>query len=249
MVVYLGSILASACWGSFLNVVAYRLVVKQSLLLPFSYCPQCKQSLAWYDMIPLISWSILRRKCRTCKHDISILYPFIELLSAILFPALWYRVPLQYYAAYFIFFSALLVTVRTDLEFMLISRFVSIFLIPIGLGFSYMHMLPITIVESILGSIGGYTFLYITAKLFLYLTGKEGMGQGDFDLLAFIGSFLGPFGTWITLLIGSITGSLVGLFCIIILNKHTSYKLPFGPFLALGAIGFVLFTPIITSFL
>lgn len=234
-------IILSLCWGSFLNVVAFRLVHQLLLFEPFSLCPECNARIQWYDNIPVISYVLLRGKCRSCKKPISFLYPTIEILSAFLFPLLWYATTPFYFIAYFILFSALIVTIRTDLEFMLISRFVTIFLIPFGLFFAYTHLLPITPIESMLGTITGYFFLWSIAKLYRYITGKEGMGQGDFDLLAFIGSFTGPFGCWITLLVGSTVGSIIGLIGIIALHKDFSAKLPFGPFLAFGAIAFVLF--------
>lgn len=229
------------CWGSFLNVVAYRLVHEDSILKPRSYCPQCRHTLAWFDLIPLFSWIILKGRCRSCSQPISWLYPFIEFTTTLVLSLLVVRIPHDYLLAYFIFFSALIITIRTDLETMLISRFVSLFLVPLGFLFSTLHILPISLTESMLGAGFGYGILYVIAYFFYTFTGKEGMGQGDLDLLAFIGAFTGPYGAWISLLIGSTLGSLIGALYTAIVKPPKGTRIPFGPFLALGAICFVLF--------
>ena len=149
--------------------------------------------------------------------------------------------PSLFFPAYFLFFSALIVTIRSDLETMLISRFVSLFLVPVGCILSFFGYLPLSLTQSILGALFGYFILFAIAAIFKKLSGKEGMGQGDIELLAFIGSFLGITGAWLSLFIGSIAGSLIGLI-ILARNHHAPGKrIPFGPFLALGAISFVLF--------
>ena len=228
-------------WGSFLNVVAYRLIHGQSIILPGSYCPSCKHSLAWYDNLPIVSWLLLCGKCRYCKKTISWLYPFIELFTLISMIALFAMIDSQFWLAYFVFFSALIVTIRTDLQFMLISRFVTIFLIPAGYLFATLGWLPITLWQSIWGSIFGYLVLLGAAKLFAWATGKQGMGQGDLELLAFIGAFIGPWGCWITLMLASTIGAFAGIAYMILSRQKSGIKIPFGPFLALGAILFVLY--------
>lgn len=229
------------CWGSFLNVIAYRLIKDHSVIRPRSFCPSCKQPLAWYDMIPVISWIVLCGRCRQCKQPISWLYPFIEILTAVVMVALVINIPIRFIPAYFIFFSALIVTIRTDIETMLISRFVSFFLIPLGFLFAVFSIIPISPLDSILGSMLGYLAPYLFSKLFQWLTGREGIGSGDYELLAFIGSFTGIAGSWISLVIGSILGSLFGLLQLISGRADRFTKIPFGPFLALGSIIFVLF--------
>ena len=236
------------CWGSFLNVVAYRLIREESIIFPRSACPHCNHIIAWYDNIPVLSWILLARKCRHCRQPISALYPFIELFTAIALTALWFMVPLHYFPLYFVFFSALIVTIRSDIENMLISRFVTIYLIPLGIAGSFFGLLPITMRESMVGCMLGYLILYFTALIFQRYSGKEGLGQGDLDLLAFIGSFVGPFGCWITLLAGSLLGSCMGIVYLLIKRPHDK-KIPFGPFLALGAIGYVLFAQRIAEFI
>lgn len=228
------------CWGSFLNVVAYRLVHNGSLIAPRSYCPHCRHTLAWNDLIPVISWLWLNGACRYCKQPITFLYPFIELLTACIMSLLVAYSNPHYIFAYFLFFSALIVTIRSDLQTMLISRYVSLFLVPLGILLSAFNLLPITPLESITGTLVGFGLLYSIGKIFYWITHKEGMGQGDIDLLAFIGSFVGLYGCWMTLLIGSLAGSAIGIAYTIIAKPGNYFKIPFGPFLALGAIIYVL---------
>lgn len=228
------------CWGSFLNVVAYRLIKEESFG-GRSRCIHCKHILAWYDIVPLISYLLLKGICRTCHQPISLLYPAIETLTAISMMLLYYMNDFDYFFAYFLFFSALIVTIRTDLETMLISRYVTLFLIPVGIFFSSTDYIPIIPLDSIMGAAIGYIILWLISAIFQACTGKQGIGEGDFELLAFIGSFTGIFGIWASLMIGSILGSIIG-----ILYLHTTGKLqrhaqlPFGPFLALGALLYVL---------
>jgi len=205
-----------------------------------SFCPHCKRVIAWYDLIPVFSWFFLLGKCRSCKEPISFLYPFIELLTVIIFLTFWFIIP-HYHIAYFFLFSALLVTIRTDLETMLISRYVTVFLIPLGMFFAAFGFLPITLLSSIFGAVLGYGSLWAASKLFYLLTGKEGIGQGDLELLAFIGSFIGAAGCWVSLFLGAIIGSVFGLIYITCSGKSKEVRIPFGPFLAFGAILYVLF--------
>ena len=174
-----------------MNVLAYRLIRGKSIITPRSFCPSCGNQLEWYDLIPVISWMLLRGRCRICKVPILVLYPFIEVLTAGVLALLFVRVPAYYLPTYFIFFSALIVTIRSDLETMLISRFVTMFLVPIGVFASFIGLLPISLIESVLGFFLGYGFLWAMRAIAYQCTGKQGIGQGDLDLLAFIGSFIG----------------------------------------------------------
>lgn len=162
--------------------------------------------------------------------------------------ALFEYIDSAYWFAYFIFFSALIVTIRTDLETMLISRYVTLYAIPVGWLLAFLGYLPISLSQSILGSITGYGILLLISVTFAKIKGKEGMGQGDLELLAFIGSFVGLWGVWITLMIASTVGALLGIGFLLYQRNKTSVALPFGPFLALGAILFVFFEKTISAF-
>lgn len=237
------------CWGSFLNVAGYRLIIGKSLIFPRSSCPRCGSLIAWYDNIPLLSWFLLRGACRSCRQPISFLYPFIEYVSLLFFFLLALSDASVYFFGYALFFSALIITIRSDLETMLISRLVTVYLIPLALALSFFEYLPITVGESLLGALVGYAALYIPARLYLYFTGNEGMGQGDLELLAMIGSFLGPIGCWMTLMMGSCLGAFFGALYVFIWTKDRSTIIPFGPFLAFAAMLVVLLGESILFFL
>jgi len=178
-----------------------------------------------------------------CKKNISWLYPFIELLTTLLLTLLYVSIPHQYFLGYFVFFSALIVTIRSDIETMLISRFVTIFLVPLSCIFSATMLLPITLTECIAGALFGYLFLFSINTIFAYLRNKQGIGEGDFDLLIYIGSCTGILGCWISITLGSLIGSFYGLYTLINTENNNDFstdtKIPFGPFLAAGAILFV----------
>ncbi len=237
------------CWGSFLNVIAYRVILGKSIVFPGSFCTKCNHPLAWYDLIPVISYILLQGQCHYCTKKISLLYPFIELLTAVSLTILYFVVVPQYFFAYFIFISALIVTIRSDLETMLISAYVSWFLIPLGFLFSYFGFLPISLTESSLACIGSGLFLYAISQAFYYLTNKHGLGFGDIQLIAFIGAFIGLLGVWFTILYGSVAGLLVGSTYLLLTKQTIKTKIPFGPFLAGSAIVFVLTQKYILHFL
>lgn len=236
-------------WGSFLNVVAIRSMNDQSIIAPRSHCPHCKTTLAWYDMIPVISWLWLNGRCRTCKTSISLLYPFIEIITALIITVLYLCVPALYIGSYFIFFSTLIVIIRTDLEYMLIPYSLMIYAIIIAFISSYMQVLPISFTESIAASIIGYGTLWSIATLYYRVTKKRGLGSGDFDLLAMIGAFTGINGMVTTLFIGSWLGSIIGILYIFISGQKLKTRIPFAPFLACGAISYVLFHAALYTYL
>lgn len=230
------------CWGSFLNVIGYRLIHDVPLLAPRSRCPNCLQKLAWYDLIPVVSWLMLGGRCRSCHASISKLYPFIELVTALSLYALskTYHDPLLS-ICYFVFFSLLIISVRTDLETMLVSQYVTLGAVPLGFSAAALGFLPISLKESMLGAGLGFGMLWLIAALFKTLTRKEGMGRGDMELMALIGSFIGPIGVWLSLTIGALGGAVVGISAMILNKMHRSSRIPFGPFLAAGALIYMLF--------
>lgn len=243
-----------ACWGSFLNSLAYRLIYTDSFSKCRSFCPSCRNEIFWYDLIPILSWCLLHGRCRNCHQPISKLYPLIEFLTIIVGLGLVYTCLPETIFAYSIFCSALIITIRTDLQTMLISRFTTIFLIPVAWILSLLHwgsyfLLPISIVSSIKGALFGYLILYLTNKFFWLFTKKQGMGEGDIELLAMIGSFIGVTGAWVTLMLGSILGSLVGIVLIYCTTHQSDSKIPFGPFLAISAIIYILCQNQILKFL
>ncbi len=238
----------SLVWGSFLNVVAHRLIVGLSIITPRSHCICCKEIIAWYDNIPLLSWIILRGRCRRCSTTISLLYPFIE-LTALTILALYYYVPHSYFFGYLILFSALIVSIRTDLEHMLIASTICFYPIPVAWILSYNKLLPITFFQSILGTALGYGLLWSIAYLYHFTTKRDGMGEGDFDLMALIGAFTGIEGAIYTLFIASWIGSIIGIIYLLLYKQSKECRLPFAPFLSYGAIIYIFFQKSIHTWL
>jgi leader peptidase (prepilin peptidase) / N-methyltransferase len=229
------------CWGSFLNVVACRLIASKSLL-GRSQCPHCHTTLRWYQLIPVFSWFVLKGRCGFCSKPISWLYPAIELLTAIALTALFVTYDLTTFFAYFVFVSALIVTVRTDSEHLLIARIMSIGLIPAALAFQMLGILPLSFFEMAMGAVLGYGSLWTLKTIFWHIRKQEGIGGGDLELLAGIGSFVGPMGVLMTLLLGSILGSAVGGLALLTRPQTVGkLKLPFGAFMALAAITYLIF--------
>ena len=265
MIVELGFIfLFGLCWGSFLNVIGHRLLTQETLLHARSTCPHCKKIISWYDLFPVVSWIVLRGKCRACSSPISYLYPFIELLTAIVFTVtayVYFQSPEIYFtllsegqvllhiAGYGIFLSALIVSVRTDLERMVIHRFASLGVIPIGFFLAASEASLISLPQSILAAVIGYLSLWFINEAFYRFTRKTGVGEGDMDLLALIGSFLGVVGIWSTVFFASLAGSVIAIAYLWLTNKPHSTPIPFGPFLALGAWAHIIFYQHILNYL
>lgn len=228
------------CWGSFLNVVAYRLLHGGSIIWGRSKCPSCKTYIAWYDLIPLFSWIYLRGQCRTCHASISYLYPLIEIGTALFFFLAALRVPSELLPATLLFISYLMINIRTDLEVWLLLRYFTLGLIPLGIIATVSTPMPITFLESIIGAIGGYGMLWIVRWVHTKSTGTIGMGQGDLELLAGIGAWVGLFGAWITLTLASII-ALCSAGIYFLFTRTSFSKMPFGPFLSIGGIIIFLF--------
>lgn len=200
-------------------------------------------------LLECLSWTFLLKMFagRLTKGISSSSHPFligaVSLFSIFVFFALGtYSLSTPLTLAYFFFFSALVVTMFTDATTLLISRTVTLYSMPIGWILAKTEILPISILESIIGSIFGLLLLWSVRTISRKIMGKDGLGQGDIDLLAFIGAFIGPIGCWITLITGSLIGSIIGIIYMIIGRKNgTGVLLPFGLFLAIGATLYVLF--------
>ncbi len=223
------------CWGGFLNVVAHRLITDVPVIGRRSHCPRCGCQLAWYDVIPLLSYIFLTGRCRACRQRISWLYPFIEFITALVFVALVFVVPMRFWFGYGLFFSALIVTVRTDIEYYAVLRICSLYLVPVGWILACLDLLCISCVSSLVGACVGYGALWLVERVYYALTGLHGMGQGDMELLACIGAFIGVAGLAPMVLIASFAGTLMALMLMMAGRVHRYSKIPFGPFLALAA--------------
>lgn len=242
-VIYI-SIVLGLCWGSFLNVIAFRLLCGSSPLTGRSKCPSCDKQLAWYDLVPVFSWIYLQGKCRTCKAKISWLYPFIEIITGLTFVGIALFVPPHHWLATCFYASALIITIRTDITDLIIMRQTTIFLIPLAFMASYFSLIPITITKSLLGSIVGAGTLALFSSVFWLITKKVGIGQGDIELCGLIGAVTGILGWWFALIVASFLGTIIGIIALITSSKKTNLhqiKIPFGAFLAIGSLIFSVF--------
>ncbi len=231
--------------GSFLNVCIARIPKRQSVVSPPSRCPLCKTPICFYDNIPLISYLVLKGRCRFCKGAISPRYFVVELLMASLAVALFYRFgPDLAFFVYFIFVAALVVIAFIDLDVRIVPDVISLPGIGTGLVLAIVgwqlssdpwSTVPSPL-DSFLGILLGGGILLAVAWIYQIFTGKEGMGGGDVKLLAMIGAFLGWPAVLLTLFFASLSGSVVGLTLMFTKGVDSKYALPFAPFLCLGAL-------------
>lgn len=228
------SFIFSSVIGSFLNVCIYRLPLSQSIIYPPSHCPSCNRRIRWYDNIPLISYIVLRGKCRYCGAHISFRYFLVELMMGVLGLLLYLQYGLSLNTFIFFIFSCFL-TVGSfiDLSFMIIPDRISIALIVLGIALSYF---TIGVLESLMSAAFGFALLYLIAVLGKLVFKKDAMGGGDIKLMAGIGAFLGIKGIIFVLFCASFLGSVIGLTLIGLKHRQLSSELPFGPFLSLSAI-------------
>lgn len=253
---YMAAAFLGACVGSFLNVCIQRLPYGESVIWPPSHCRRCSRRLSWWENIPIISYLILRGRCRTCKGRISPVYVVVELLSLFLSVACWmYFQNVVLYAAYFFLLVApLIVMAFIDLEHRVIPNILSIPGIAVGFG---VHMLDAgapflaqAAVDSAIGTVVGGGFLFLVALAYERMRRQEGLGGGDVKLAAMLGAFFGWRAIIFILLMGSLMGSLVGLVIMIATKKNMRLALPFGPFLAGAALVHLFFgTRFITWYL
>jgi len=222
--------------GSFLNVCIYRLPRGESILWPGSHCPACAAPIAWYDNIPLLGYLSLFGRCRSCRSDIPIRYPVVEAANAAGYVIILAAFGLTWTAVlYCILFSALLVVTGTDLTHKIIPNVVTVPGILVGL-LGAATVLPTGLVNALLGIAVGGGILWTLAWASPYLFGKEGMGGGDIKLLAMIGAFLGWKPALLTIMIGSLSGSVIGVSLMAFGVMKRDEYIPFGPFLVLGAL-------------
>lgn len=248
--------------GSFLNVVILRLPRKldwqwrrdareileepeiydpppPGIVVESSHCPHCKHKLAWFENIPLVSWLALRGRCRYCKAPISPQYPLVELLTALLVVASVWRFGFGWQGFGASLLSCFLVALSgIDLRTRLLPDQLTLPLMWLGLiaSLENLYMVP---KAAVLGAIAGYVSLWSVWWLFKQLTGKEGMGHGDFKLLAAIGAWVGLKGVLPTILLSSLVGAIIGSVWLAAKGRDRATPIPFGPYLAVA--GWVVF--------
>ena len=243
--------------GSFLNVCIHRLPRGESVVSPRSRCPACNHPIAAYDNIPLVSYLLLQGKCRNCRVRISPLYFFVELTTGFLFVFLYLVFGLTALFAKNLVLGALLVVlVVTDWQERLLPDRITFPGMAFGLFFSQMvpvgdgaalflarlfhvEQVPLmhgSLLDSVLGAALGGGSLYLLGKMYFRLRHQEGIGLGDVKMMVMVGFFLGPRLAMLTILLGSVTGAMLGLLFIVVFRKGLAYELPFGAFLGAAAL-------------
>ncbi len=218
--------------GSFLNVLIYRLPREKSIVWPGSKCPKCNTPIAGYDNIPVLSWIMLFGKCRYCKEKISIRYPLVEILTAILLFFTYKSFGINgnwFFLTYFV--CIMIVISLIDIDHMLILNSLTYPGIIVGFIYSYINN---NIQQSLLGAFLGAIFFYLIVKISLFVMKKEGLGMGDVTFVALLGSWLGINYLLGSLLISFFLGSIIGI--MLLIKKGKSEYFPFGPSLAIGAL-------------
>lgn len=235
-VFWLGAII-----GSFLNVCIVRMPKEESVVTPRSHCVHCKKQIPWYDNIPFVSFIALKGRCRFCQAKISVQYFIVELVTALMFLWLYFYFGLVWaLAAYFIFVSGLIVATFVDIEHRIIPDEISVGGMVAGIILSFLipqlHETSSNLLgvwQSLLGILIGGGSIYAMGMLGDFLFKKESMGGGDVKLLAMIGAFLGWKSALLTFFIAPIFGAVAG---IIVKIRTKESLIPYGPFLAMGAL-------------
>ncbi|GAA5000783.1 A24 family peptidase [Acinetobacter puyangensis] len=271
-VFYLSVTFLGLCIGSFLNVVIYRLprimenewqqecqaflhpdqpivtTEKFTLSTPASSCPHCQHKILWYENIPLISWLLLKGKCSDCKQPISIRYPLVELGTMLCSLVIAYHFGPSIETVFGLIFTWILIALTgIDFDTQLLPDRLTYPLIGLGLAINS-YAIFTSASQAIWGCLIGFLSLWIVYIIFKLVTGKEGMGYGDFKLLAALGAWMGPLQLPLIILLSSFVGAIIG----IILLKMTKENRPFafGPYLAIaGWIAFLWGDQIMAAYL
>lgn len=225
--------------GSFLNVCIYRIPRNISIVFPSSRCTSCNNEIRAWDNIPLISYFILGGRCRNCKAMISLRYPLMEALNAFLYVVVVWRYGIGWNSVVYAgLCSSLIVITFIDLDFQIIPDRITLAGIPLGLvAGSFLLNDPFMRAEllgykaSVIGVFAGGGLFYLVAVL-----SRGGMGGGDIKMMAMVGALMGWKSVLLTTFLGSLAGSLIGVFLMIFKGRGRKTKIPFGPFLALGTL-------------
>lgn len=245
MLFYIVLFVLGALIGSFLNVCIYRIPRNQSIILPFSRCPFCGSPIKPYDNIPIFSYYfLLRGRCRYCKKKISARYPLVEALNAMFYVLVFWRfAPGWGSAIYCIFCSAMIVITFIDYDFQIIPDRITLPGIPGGiiagsffLPDPFLRAAELGYMPSLIGAVSGFSFFYMIAFLSIKIFKKEGMGGGDIKMMAMVGGFLGWKAVILTTFLGSLFGSITGIGLMALKGRDRGSLIPFGPFLAAGAL-------------
>jgi len=249
MLLFIFAFVFGAVVGSFLNVCIFRIPAQGSIVKPLSQCPQCHHPIRFYDNIPLISFFVLRGKCRNCGRPISWRYPLVELITAVFALLLFAKFHVSInFLIFFIFTAVLIVIAFIDLDHQIIPDVITLPGIPIFFLLA-VFVVKVPWLEALIGLLIGGGVLLAIAFIYELLTKREGMGGGDIKLLAMIGGFLGWKSLIFILLFSSLLGAIVGIAVMIIKKQDMKYAVPFGPFLSAAAVAYLFWSDAFMRFL
>ena len=242
------SVVLGLVCGSFFNVCIYRIPRDLSIVAPPSHCPKCGHRLPFWLNVPLLTYIFLRGRCFFCREPISVRYPLVELLTGLLFgaAALSFGLTPALVRALVLIFLLVPITF-IDLEFQIIPDSFSLTGIVLGLAGSWWWGgLPWW--EFFLGAALGWLALWLVATGYYFCTGRDGMGGGDLKLLAMLGAFLGYKALLPIILLSSLSGAVIGVGLVLWQGRDGRYAIPFGPFLAAGALLYLFIGPQLVEF-
>jgi leader peptidase (prepilin peptidase)/N-methyltransferase len=221
--------------GSFLNVCIYRLPRGESVAWPGSRCTSCNRALAWFENIPVLSWLWLGGRCRTCHAPISWIYPLVEVITGLLFVVTYLThgwTPML--AVRLLFACAMIVLFAIDFVHQILPNVIT--LPGIVIGFLCSLFLPPGWTSSAIGLLIGGVFPFLVAEGYSRVRGKEGMGMGDLKMFAMVGAFLGWPLVWITLILSTLMGIVIGGGALLVSRRGLGTRIPFGTFIAVAAL-------------
>ena len=251
---FLLSIILGGIWGSFANVCIHRIPLNQSVAVKRSYCPNCGKTIKWFDNIPLISFILLRGKCRDCNKKISSQYFIVELLSVLSFLLIYYLFGISITSLLFAILSIFFIIIFfIDLKHFIIPNTLTFPLMAIGFIKSFDPNLNTNIfpnyLNSLLGGIIGYLIIWTIIYLYKKFRNIEGMGLGDAKLLSAIGFWFGWISLPFIIFISSLVALLVVAPSLVNKSKKMSSEIPFGPYIVIGCILFISFSNQIKYFI
>jgi|TARA_B100000524_G_scaffold334305_1_gene222713 leader peptidase (prepilin peptidase)/N-methyltransferase len=253
-VFFLLSIILGGIWGSFANVCIHRIPLNQSVAVKRSYCPNCGKTIKWFDNIPLISFILLRGKCRDCNKKIGSQYFLVELLSVLSFLLIYYLFGISITSLLFAILSIFFIIIFfIDLKHFIIPNTLTFPLMAIGFIKSFDPNLNTSIfpnyLNSLLGGIIGYLIIWTIIYLYKKFRNIEGMGLGDAKLLSAIGFWFGWISLPFIIFISSLVALLVVAPSLVNKSKKMSSEIPFGPYIIIGCILFISFSNQIKYFI
>ena len=243
---YLAFFVLGSIWGSFSNVCIYRIPNNKSVIINRSYCPRCKNKIGWFDNIPFLSFVLLKGKCRNCNKAIGLQYFIVELLSAVSFVIIYHFYGISITSLLLLILSIYFIIIFfIDLKHLIIPNSLTFSLMFLGFIKSFDPNLDKTIfpnyINSLIGGIFGYSIIWLIVFVYKKIRKKEGMGLGDAKLLGAIGFWFGWASIPFTIFLSSVAALIFVIPSIINKSRNMASQIPFGPYIIIGCIIYLIF--------